>query len=81
MNSRPWYTSRCPSCRVDGLGQCILGFCSCLFFFGLTKIQVTGRKADQSGHCHMARTCQNLGFFHTDLRSSFGQNVLLSYYW
>lgn len=34
-------------------------FFSCLFFFGLTEMQATGRKADQSRHSHMVRICQS----------------------
>lgn len=38
---------------------CGFFFFHAYFFFLLTDMQATGRKADQSRHSHMVRTCQS----------------------
>lgn len=43
----------------DNVPCVLFFFFHAYFFFGLTDMQATGRKADESRHSHMVRTCQS----------------------
>lgn len=64
MDSRPWDTSTIVvshlwSVWLTTTYPVAFFFFHAYFFFLLTDMQATGRKADQSRHSHMVRTCQS----------------------